>query len=160
MDRPASFNDMQFNKRKLCIEVVPKTLWKKNLHTTLKGKEWDRIRSAVYKKYSYTCSICGGRKTTMHAHEVWLYDDDAHIQTLTGIMCLCSLCDRVKHIGLSAILAAQGKLNFREIIDHYCKVNECDEDTFNHDRRAALRIHAIRSQFEWSQVIGDYNAFL
>jgi len=78
IDRIRLLKRIQVNDRKLCIEVVPTTLWHKNLHTTLKGPEWDRIRFLVYKKYKYACSICGSRNTTMHAHEVWEYDDDVY----------------------------------------------------------------------------------
>jgi hypothetical protein len=156
----STFNDMPYAGRKLCIEVVPKTLWGKNLHRDLDRAEWDRVRRSIYKKYDYACSVCGRRDTTMHAHEVWSYDDKAHVQTLVGIICLCSLCDRVKHIGLTEVLAKEGKVNWKVVVDHYCAVNKCDEDTFNLDRRAALRVHSIRSRFEWQQVIGDYNQFL
>jgi len=83
-----------------------------------------------------------------------------YIQTLTDIVCLCTPCDRVKHIGLSKLLADQGKINFQEVIDHYCRINQCTEIEFKHDRYIALQIHAIRSHHQWQQVIGDYNAFL
>jgi len=160
MQHNRTFHDEPYTSRKLCIEVVPKTLWHKNLHTNLDRKEWDRVRRSIYRKYDYTCSVCGNRNTTMHAHEVWAYDDEKQIQTLVDIVCLCSLCDRVKHIGLTQILAVQGKVSWRETVEHYCRINQCDEATFNADHRMALHVHAIRSKFEWQQEIGDYSRFL
>ena len=98
-------------KLKLTIELVPASSWNQNLRSLLKPQMWKNLREEVYKKYNYKCSICnsGGR---LHAHEVWEYDDENHIQKFVDLIAICSKCHAIKHIGLAGIQASQGKNNF------------------------------------------------
>ena len=159
-DSQARIIPVDYTNRKLSIEVVPKTLWGKNLHNGLGRKEWDRVRRVIYAKYNYACSVCGARDATMTAHEVWSYDDNSHIQTLANIMCLCQLCHWVKHYGLAQLRAMESKLDLSTVIEHYKTVNECTRFDFDCDKSVAMLVHKERSRHAWQQVIGDYNRFL
>jgi len=77
---------------KLSIELVPKTVWYKNLRNMVKRSVWDNLRRGAYAKYGYRCGICGASKQQLNCHEIWDYDDETHIQTLTGFIALCNLC--------------------------------------------------------------------
>ena len=135
-------------KLKLTIELVPSSSWNQNLRSLLKPQMWGRLKKEVYKKYDYKCSICraGGK---LHAHEVWEYDDEKHIQKLIDIIALCSKCHTVKHIGLAGILASQGKTNFKNLVKHFMKVNNCGRDVFEKHQAEAFKKFEERSHYEW-----------
>jgi len=144
---------------KLTIELVPKTQWFKSIRENMPSSEWDKLRKSVYTEYNHRCAICdgGGR---MNCHEVWEYDDQNHIQKLTGFVALCNLCHHVKHIGLASKLAQQGKLNFDSIINHFMNVNNCNIETFVQHKNAALRKWKARSRHEWNIDFGDYQSLM
>jgi hypothetical protein len=81
----------------------------------------------------------------MNCHERWAYDDDTHVQTLLGFIALCSLCHHVKHMDLAAILAAEGELDYEEVIAHFMRVNECDHVTVEAHRQHAFQVWQERS---------------
>lgn len=135
-------------KLKLTIELVPASSWQNNLRSLLKPQMWEKLREEVYKKYNYKCTICGngGR---LHAHEVWDYDNENHIQKLVEIIALCFKCHAVKHIGLAGIQASEEKLNFENLIKHFMKVNNCDRETFEIHQKEAFKKFDERSRYEW-----------
>ena len=87
----------------LTIELVPSTCWFSNVRDHVSKSIWDKLRKATYRQSNYRCEICGdrGSKHPVECHEIWHYDDDKYIQTLTGLTALCPDCHRVKHIGLA-----------------------------------------------------------
>ena len=94
---------------KLSIELVPQTAWYANLRQFLRPKDWDFLRKRQYKLANGVCEICGdrgkkqGRRHDLECHEQWHYDDEKHIQTLTGLIALCPNCHEVIHFGLAEI---------------------------------------------------------
>jgi len=96
----------------------------------------------------------------MSLHEIWNYDDVNHVQKLEGFILLCSMCHHVKHIGLAGILASQGKLDYNEVIRHFCKVNNCSEKEFEEHVDSAFKIWEKRSQYQWKQGFGKYEEFI
>ena len=133
---------------KLEIELVPATSWGNNVRSMVPRGAWDVIRKDAYKRYNHQCGICGA-KGKLEAHEIWEFDNEKQIQTLRGIIALCSLCHRVKHIGLTELLAAQGKLNLDQVIDHFCKVNECSRSDYVNYRNESFQLWQKRSEQEW-----------
>jgi hypothetical protein len=133
---------------RLTIELVPRTCWHNNLRQALSSAEWDRLRRHVYAQFGHRCAICGagGR---LHCHEVWDYDDSAHVQALRGLLALCEDCHHVKHIGLAGVLASEGKLDYERIVAHFLRVNGCDRETFRRHYEAAMAQWAERSRYEW-----------
>ena len=93
----------QFGDARLTIELVPKTTWYSNVRSNVSSAEWDRLRRPVHQRARARCEICGGLgpKHPVECHEVWLYDDAAGIQRLTGLIALCPSCHGVKHLGRS-----------------------------------------------------------
>ncbi|KKQ37909.1 MAG: hypothetical protein US53_C0006G0003 [Candidatus Woesebacteria bacterium GW2011_GWA1_37_7] len=143
---------------KLTIELVPSSSWNQNLRSLLKPQMWERLRKEIYKKFNYKCAICrsGGK---LHAHEVWEYDDENHIQKLVDIIALCSKCHAVKHVGLAGIQASEGKLNFENLVKHFMKVNNCDRVTFEKHRDKAFNKFEERSRYDWSLDISSLKRF-
>lgn len=140
---------------KLFIELVPRTSWYNNLRKVIHLEEWDKIRKKSYNDAGHKCAICGaiGR---LNCHEVWSYDDEAHIQKLEGFTALCDLCHHVKHIGLAGILELQGKLDMEEVIKHFMRVNDCDKRTFENHEKAAFEEWRKRSSHKWQVCLGQY----
>ena len=125
---------------KLEIELVPATVWESSLAKLLPRELWNNIRNEFIEKNGRKCQICGQTEGVMNLHEIWGYDDKTRIQKLEGFILLCAMCHHVKHMGLTGILAKQGKLNLEDVIDHFCKVNSCSKNDFEIHRKSLLRL--------------------
>jgi hypothetical protein len=81
---------------RLTIELVPSTCWYANLRDVLAPAAWNALRKQVIAESGSRCAICGAGGH-LHCHEVWDYDDAAHVQTLRGFLALCAMCHHVNH---------------------------------------------------------------
>ncbi|MGH2515229.1 MAG: HNH endonuclease [Ktedonobacterales bacterium] len=141
---------------RLTIELVPSTCWYANLRDVLAPAAWAALRRQVFVESGNTCAICGARGR-LHCHEVWSYDDVAHIQKLCGFLALCPLCHHVKHIGLAGLLASRGALSYARVIEHFLRVNSCDRAAFQRHYQEAMETWRSRSRYEWITDLGPYN---
>ena len=140
---------------KLTIELVPKQLWYANPRKAMGQKHWDTLRKQVYAQYGHRCGICGS-DARLQCHERWTYDDEKHVQTLTGFIALCEWCHHVKHIGLAGILAEEGKLDYERVITHFCTVNECSREDFTQHHKQAFAEWRERNTHTWTADWGAY----
>ena len=140
---------------KLCIELVPTTSFYKNLRTTISSQEWDIIRKGCYAEYNHICGICGS-EGRLECHEIWEYNNDTHVQKLIGFIALCGMCHKVKHIGLSEILALKGKLNMSDIISHFMTVNICSRYEFEQHKEESFKLWRERSKYNWKLDLSKY----
>jgi hypothetical protein len=106
---------------KLTVELVPSTCWYVNVRSSVGQSKWNQIRKEVYKLAGYKCEVCGGVGSTwpVEAHEIFEYDDQNHVQTLTRIIALCPKCHEVKHLG-----RAMSCGNLDAAKEHLANVNE------------------------------------
>jgi len=146
---------LKCHKLKLTIEIVPSTSWYHNLRNRMSKKDWDKIRKSTYAQYRDRCGICRSQGR-LNCHEIWEYDDKKHVQKLAGFIALCNMCNFVKHIGLSGILALEGKLDYGEIVKHFMNVNKCDTQTFEKHKERAFDEWRRRSQHEWHVDLEEY----
>lgn len=144
---------------KLEIELVPETCWYSNLRTALGQELWDVIRKKAYIDAGFRCAICK-IKAQLHCHEIWDYNIKTKIQALKGFTALCPLCHHVKHIGLARILAEEGKLDFDNVLAHFCKVNRCKLSDFRAHEKKAFRQWKLMSAFKWTTDLGPYSDLL
>ena len=137
---------MPHDTPKLTIELVPETAWHKNLRSALSRAEWDKLRQRTYQEAGHCCSICGGkgRRHPVEAHEIWEYDDEAHVQTLVGLEALCPACHLCRHFGF-ALIQGQGGKSY----NHLMKVNSWTRQQTEFHISEAFRIHASRSCHPW-----------
>ena len=147
-------------KYKLEIELVPATVWFSSLYRILPKKVWNQIRAELIEKHGRKCHICGETEGRMSMHEIWEYDDNNHIQKLVGFQLLCNLCHHVKHIGLAEILASQGKLDYNEVVNHFCKVNNCSLENFKIHDKKVTKLWEERSKHQWKQDFGSYGTYI
>jgi hypothetical protein len=145
---------------KLTTELVPSTVWYSSLYRLLPREVWDRIRNEIITNHRRKCQICGETEGKMNLHEIWKYDDERHVQRLEGFILLCTVCHHVKHIGLAGILASEGKLDYNEVMEHFCKVNNCSEKEFEMHVDRAFEVWRKRSQHQWKQDFGKYKEFI
>lgn len=141
---------------KLTIELVPQSLWSQSLYHHLSRGGWDLIRRAVLSAYDNCCGVCGagGR---MICHEIWQYDDVNHRQHLVDLIALCDMCNAVKHLGRTEILARDGRVNLDAVIDHFCRVNSVPPEEYTKARMAAFYQWNERNKYEWTQNFGRYS---
>jgi hypothetical protein len=144
----------------LTIELVPSTVWYSSLYRLLPKEVWDKIRNDITKNNERKCQVCGEKEGKMNLHEIWKYNDVRHVQKLEGFTLLCEMCHHVKHIGLAGILANEGKLDYNEVIEHFCKVNDCTKREFEKHRTKAFDVWSKRSEHEWTQDFGEYGKFI
>ena len=144
----------------LTIELVPSTVWYESLYRLLEREVWNGIRNEIIAKNGRKCQICGETEGKMCLHEIWEYDDTRYVQKLQGFVLLCEMCHHVKHIGLAGILADEGKLDYDDVIEHFCRVNECTKKDFEKQRSEAFDIWQKRSKCEWKQDFGKYGALV
>jgi hypothetical protein len=121
---------------------------------------WNSIRDSIIDENGRKCQVCGETSGTMNLHEIWEYDDTKHVQKLAGFILLCRMCHHVKHIGLARILANQGKLDYDEVVAHFCRVNGCTKKEFEKHKSKAFEIWAKRSEREWKQDFGKYKELI
>ncbi|MBN1245173.1 HNH endonuclease [Candidatus Bathyarchaeota archaeon] len=145
---------------KLTAELVPSTVWFSSLYRLLPREVWNRLREDIIRENGRKCQICGETEGTMNLHERWHYDDLTNVQKLEGFILLCRMCHNVKHIGLTGILADEGKLDYNEVIRHFCKVNNCSEKEFEEHVNNAFIVWKKRSQRQWTQDFGEYEKYL
>ena len=146
-------------KLKLEIELVPQTSWYCNLRKVLTREEWDKIRKKSYTDTGYKCAICGA-SGRLNCHEVWIYNDTKRVQKLEDFTALCDLCHHVKHMGFAGILAGRGKLNIDKVIEHFLKVNNCEQETFKNHQKIAFHKWSKRSAHKWKIDWGQYKNLL
>src|SRR5713101_2941475 len=135
---------------RLTIELVPSTCWFSNMRTKMPRAAWDKLRKQVYAQYNNRCGICQAENVKLHCHEIWQYDDALYVQNLAGFIALCEMCHHCKHMGLAGILANKGQSDFKKVIEHFMRVNQCSYEEFEAYKNEAFKIWAERSQYPWT----------
>jgi len=143
---------------KLTIELIPTTCHYSNVRTMVTAIEWDKIRKISYEKANYKCEICSdnglnqGYKHPIECHEIWQYDDINHIQKLTGLISLCPICHKVKHIGRAI---AMGKKII--CVKQLMKVNKWTAQQVTNHILKSFETHKERSKHQWTLDISLLN---
>lgn len=84
---------------RLEMELVPSSEWRSSLYRLLPKEVWYGIKQRMYAEEGRKCYVCNSKEGQLSAHEFWEYDDEEHVQRLSGIHHLCNLCHKIKHIG-------------------------------------------------------------
>lgn len=135
---------------KLVVELVPSTCHYSNVRTTIKPKDWNKLRFKSYEDAGYVCEICKetgleqGYKHRLECHEIWDYNDRLKVQKLVGLISLCPLCHATKHIGRANAMGKQ-HLVFQKLED----VNKWNHKQVVEHVAEAFRVYALRSKHQW-----------
>lgn len=85
---------------KLFPALVPEPLWSISARRLLPRSAWDRIRKKEVAVADNSCANCGTfQDKGLICHEVWQYDDEKHVVTLSAFEISCAECDLVHHLG-------------------------------------------------------------
>lgn len=92
----------------LFVDLIPSTSWFTNVRSAVAPADWYRIRTMVYGRAGYRCEACGraadeASGLRLEAHERFSYETTraGNIQELRRLLCLCSACHAVTHLGLA-----------------------------------------------------------
>lgn len=100
----------EFRNPKINIELIPFEAHGFNVRSRLTPTQWEKICKVIHRKTakgSLRCQQCGetghrqGFKHPVECHEVWHFDDRRQMQKLIGLVSICPLCHKAKHIGLA-----------------------------------------------------------
>ena len=133
---------------KLTIELVPKTCFYKNLRLNLKKSDWNKLKKEIYIKAEYVCEICQGvgKRHPVECHEIWDYNESTGIQTLKGLIALCSACHEVKHFGYATV-RNRGDI----VLRHFMKINKLNRQVAIDYVNEQFEIWQRRSCMKWKQ---------
>lgn len=134
-------------KLPLRVELVPSSCWFSNVRDHLSQSDWDKVRKPLFESKGQRCQICCqvGSKHPVECHEVWQYDDENLIQTLTGLLCLCPMCHLCHHFGLAI------KINqFDDALDHFQIINKITEESAKTIVKHAFGVWKERSAHSWT----------
>jgi hypothetical protein len=92
----------------LFVDLVPASCWFTNVRTCVSSQDWERLRRMITRRAGQRCELCGrgedrAVRRWLEAHERWAYHDDASVQALRRLLCVCSDCHRATHYGLAEI---------------------------------------------------------
>lgn len=95
----------------LFVDLVPTSCWFTNVRSCVDQRDWERLRRMITRRAGHCCETCGrgedrALKRWLEAHERWSYDTATRTQTLKRLVCLCTDCHTVTHMGLAQV---QGK---------------------------------------------------
>jgi hypothetical protein len=138
-----NFDNNESSIPKLTIELVPSTSWGDNLRSKLPKDTWDVLRRKCYQDADYCCEVCG-KRGLVHAHEIWNYDDEKHIQKLNRLIALCPTCHGVKHFGRTQAIG-KGE----EALKHLMVVNSWTRKQVLDYVAKSFAIWQKRSQYIW-----------
>ncbi|MGH3614154.1 MAG: hypothetical protein ACRDRK_16485, partial [Pseudonocardia sp.] len=117
----------------LFVDLVPRSCWFTNVRSCVSEQDWERLRRPILRRAGYQCEACGdgedratGRR--LEVHERWHYNNDTGVQTLRRLICLCSPCHLVTHLGYANVTGRA-----EEALAHLRRVNGWDDGkTFGH----------------------------
>jgi hypothetical protein len=139
------------SKPKLTVELVPTTCHFSNVRSTVTTAEWDKIRRISYEAANNVCEICKdtgknqGYKHNVECHEIWHYNDETHVQTLTGLISLCPTCHQVKHIGRSIAIGIEKQCYYQ-----LAKINKWTIKQIQEHIVKSFEVHKERSKHQWT----------
>ena len=131
---------------KLTVDLVPQTCWYPNVRSELSDDEWDLVQRAVCRQAGHRCEVCGrgGSRHPVECHEVWVYDDERHVQRLERMIALCAACHECKHMG-----HANDTEHGVRVRRHLAKVNGWSASEVERYVELVFAVWQQRCQHEW-----------
>jgi Domain of unknown function (DUF5710) len=102
----------------LFVDLIPRTSWFTNVRSAVRERDWFRVRSMVYRRAGQRCEACGAGAAKdagrfLECHERFVYHSQSGVgsglQMLRRLICLCSACHRVTHLGHTSLAGAQSE---------------------------------------------------
>ncbi len=149
------------NDNSLYLELVPATMWGKNVRAIISRDNWSALRwsfGATKEKPLFLkldvpypdweahieCKICGAREDNLELHEQWEYDDGSLVQKLVGMIPVCQNCHLAMHLGRANQLGLADKAE-----EHIAKVNHWTVSQVDKHVKEAFESWVLRSQHQY-----------
>lgn len=134
----------------LFVDPVPETCWFTNVRTCVSPQDWERLRRMITRRAGHRCEICRrpedrDQHRWLEAHERWAYDEPTGAQTLRRLICLCSDCHLVTHMGFANVT---GRTD--QAMTHLQTVTGMSDDLADAHVAAAARRWAEQSRRTWA----------
>jgi hypothetical protein len=146
-----SLNLIPANHVKLDFDFTPLPLWGHSPAVLVGLDRWKPIREQLIESVGGKCQVCQGLAFTDHA--VWEYEDNLRfddytgVRTLLGFEVLCALCMSVRHTALRS----KYHVSTRQLIDHYCRINDVGYSRFIARYTEAIQEQAKRNLVDWQE---------
>jgi hypothetical protein len=159
---PIAARAVPAKKLRLKIEMVPESLWGKNLrHASVLGKRrWTKLRAAELARIGPACAICGSPDNPQ-GHEVWEYTETKRTSKakLVRVEIICRMCHFVHHFGMTMRLIPEGRMTVEGVEDvrqHFIRVNECKARDWDRHAAEASEEWRKRNAKRWTVDYGPY----
>jgi len=145
----------------LCLELVPASMWGKNVRTVISRENWNAFRwsfGATEAKPHFMkldlpdpdwgapieCKICSAKEDNLELHEQWQYDDEHLVQKLIGMIPICQNCHLAMHLGRANQLGLADKSK-----EHIAKVNTWTAPQVENHVKKSFEKWMFRSQYQY-----------
>ncbi|AJQ97492.1 3'-5' exonuclease [Gynuella sunshinyii] len=158
--------------RPIIPELIPKTMWGKNVRAIISKQNWDALRwsfGAIKFPPPFTtsavtdlglprpnwndeikCQICGKKQDSLELHELWEYENELNVQKLIGFVSVCEDCHLSLHLGFANTVNKGEKAK-----NHLIKLNKWTDKEAEKNINSIYKKWLERSQHEYTLNI-DY----
>ncbi|MEF3112339.1 DUF5710 domain-containing protein [Streptomyces chrestomyceticus] len=138
----------------LFVDLVPRSCWFTNVRSCVTARDWERLRRTITRRAGRRCETCGaaedrGAGRWLEAHERWVFDDTARVQTLKRLICLCTDCHTVTHFGYAQVRGLEARA-----FAHLTKVTGMTGEAARQHVRDAFDVWERRSRVTWELDLG------
>ncbi|WP_245679254.1 DUF5710 domain-containing protein [Actinomadura hibisca] len=134
----------------LFVDLVPSTCWFTNVRTCVDERDWERLRRMITGRAGRRCEVCGqgedrDARRWLEAHERWDYDQRRQVQSLRRLVCLCTDCHTVTHMGHAQITGKSA-----QAVAHLRHVTGMSQAEAEEHIDVAFEVWSLRSQVPWT----------
>lgn len=142
--------------------LIPELCWEQGLsqlHKEGRCRHWPMIKESSSEIHGSLCIHCDYGFIALSC-EIWQYDEPNGVIVLSDVAPMCLNCHQVIHLGRSEILAAEGVLDWKALIRHFCQVRNCKPSQFDTVAREAFDLWSFRSQKRWRVDYGKFEGYV
>lgn len=125
------------------VDLIPSSSWCASLANMLVPSSWRMLREVTHLRAG-GCQDCGSRDR-IECHESWSYDESRAVQTLTGLVALCSACHETRHLGFASV---RGRYGFA--LSRLVAINRIERHEIAGYEALIFQRFDRRSRMDWS----------
>jgi hypothetical protein len=125
------------------VDLIPSSSWCASLANMLVPSSWRMLREVTHLRAG-GCQDCGSRDR-IECHESWSYDESAGVQTLRGLVALCSACHETRHLGFASV---RGRYAFA--LSRLVAINRIERHEVAGYEALIFQRFERRSRMDWS----------